>query len=321
MAFRAWFEARYGTPASTGAPPAWVTERMEYSFAVSAAAGDGRARAVRGRVPRRHARLVLVRRRARRDARREAGGPAAGDGRAHRHAGAGALPGHGRRPLVGVRGRPRQLQPHRGRPRRAAAAAARRVRAALQQRLVRPAGRRRARRGLPRCARSSSPTRSASARSSRTTAPPHPSGATGGCSPLSPARQTSLFLPPVLAGSLHGEPIEEVLFLRDELSNLVWAVERLAPSLAGGAFDRDADNRRRPATRRRRRRPRRRRTARCATASRRRCPTTGSRSSRADRTAASPPSACAAPRALLDEGGEPGFSRPLGRILEPERPT
>ena len=24
--------------------------------------------------------------------------------------------------------------------------------------------------------------------------------------------------------------------------------------------------------------------------------------------------------ALLDEGGEPGFSRPLGRILEPERP-
>jgi hypothetical protein len=47
-----------------------------------------------------------------------------------------------------------------------------------------------------------------------------------------------LFLPPVLAASLHGDLIEEVLFLRDELSNLVWAVERRTPSLAGGALNR-----------------------------------------------------------------------------------
>ncbi len=47
-----------------------------------------------------------------------------------------------------------------------------------------------------------------------------------------------LFLPPVLAASLHGDPVEEVVFLRDELANLVWAVERLAPSLAGGTLDR-----------------------------------------------------------------------------------
>jgi hypothetical protein len=53
-----------------------------------------------------------------------------------------------------------------------------------------------------------------------------------------------LFLPPVLSGSLHGEPVEDVGFVRDELANLVWAVERLAPSLAGGAFDREAARRR-----------------------------------------------------------------------------
>ena len=32
--------------------------------------------------------------------------------------------------------------------------------------------------------------------------------------------------------------------MRDELANLVWAVERLAPSLNGGAFDREAARRR-----------------------------------------------------------------------------
>ena len=56
--------------------------------------------------------------------------------------------------------------------------------------------------------------------------------------PPSAAAGRLLFLPPVLAASLHGDPVEEVLFLRDELANLVWAVERLAPSLAGGTLDR-----------------------------------------------------------------------------------
>ena len=59
-----------------------------------------------------------------------------------------------------------------------------------------------------------------------------------GSASAQPAREDALFLPPVLAASLHGDPIEEVLFIRDELSNLVWAVERLAPSIAGGALNR-----------------------------------------------------------------------------------
>lgn len=55
-----------------------------------------------------------------------------------------------------------------------------------------------------------------------------------------------LFLPPVLTGSLHGDPIEDVSFMRDEPANLVWAVERLVPSLAGGALDRAERERQRP---------------------------------------------------------------------------
>ncbi len=50
--------------------------------------------------------------------------------------------------------------------------------------------------------------------------------------------QDVLFVPPVLAAGLHGDPVEEVLFLRDELANLVWAVERLAPGLSGDAVNR-----------------------------------------------------------------------------------
>jgi hypothetical protein len=37
-------------------------------------------------------------------------------------------------------------------------------------------------------------------------------------------------LPPVLMKSLESKPIEEVLFLRDEMSNMVWGVERLVES-------------------------------------------------------------------------------------------
>ena len=64
-------------------------------------------------------------------------------------------------------------------------------------------------------------------------------------SPDSRARQenTEAFsevfvLPPVLGASLEGEPIEEVLFLRDELANLAWAVERVIESEGGGRLDR-----------------------------------------------------------------------------------
>ncbi len=38
-----------------------------------------------------------------------------------------------------------------------------------------------------------------------------------------------LFIPPVLSDSLESEPVEQVLFLRDELANQVWAVEQSVP--------------------------------------------------------------------------------------------
>jgi hypothetical protein len=41
-----------------------------------------------------------------------------------------------------------------------------------------------------------------------------------------------LFLPPSLIKGLESRPIEEVLFLRDEMANLAWAVERLVESPA-----------------------------------------------------------------------------------------
>ena len=40
------------------------------------------------------------------------------------------------------------------------------------------------------------------------------------------------FLPPALLGGLESRPVEEVLFLRDEMANLAWAVERLVESPA-----------------------------------------------------------------------------------------
>jgi hypothetical protein len=40
------------------------------------------------------------------------------------------------------------------------------------------------------------------------------------------------FLPPVLPKSLEGRPIEEVLFLRDEMANMAWGVERVIESAA-----------------------------------------------------------------------------------------
>lgn len=41
------------------------------------------------------------------------------------------------------------------------------------------------------------------------------------------------YLPPALIKSLEGEPLEEVNFLRDEMANMVWAVEGIVPSQAG----------------------------------------------------------------------------------------
>lgn len=49
-----------------------------------------------------------------------------------------------------------------------------------------------------------------------------------------------LFLPPSLATSLEGTPIEEVLLMRDELANLAWAVESIVESRTGDRIDRRA---------------------------------------------------------------------------------
>lgn len=44
------------------------------------------------------------------------------------------------------------------------------------------------------------------------------------------------FLPPVLAGTVDGQVVEEVFLTRDEMANVVWAVERLVESPAGYAM-------------------------------------------------------------------------------------
>lgn len=45
---------------------------------------------------------------------------------------------------------------------------------------------------------------------------------------------TSLFIPPVTVNTLEGEPLEEIELARDEVANMVWAIERTIPSLSGG---------------------------------------------------------------------------------------
>jgi hypothetical protein len=44
---------------------------------------------------------------------------------------------------------------------------------------------------------------------------------------------SSLFIPPATARTLDGEPLEEVELARDEVANMVWAVERTVASVAG----------------------------------------------------------------------------------------
>jgi len=47
-------------------------------------------------------------------------------------------------------------------------------------------------------------------------------------------RDSSLYyLPPAITQALEGAPLEQVAFLRDEMANLVWAVEATVPSQAG----------------------------------------------------------------------------------------
>jgi hypothetical protein len=67
----------------------------------------------------------------------------------------------------------------------------------------------------------------------------------------SDAARNILFLAPSLVGSLHGEPLEEVLFVRDEMANMAWAIEKIVESLSGARVDRLSEYRaRREALRR-----------------------------------------------------------------------
>lgn len=51
---------------------------------------------------------------------------------------------------------------------------------------------------------------------------------------IATVKDGNLFLlPPALVGSIEGEPIEEVLFLRDEMANMAWSVERVIESAIG----------------------------------------------------------------------------------------
>lgn len=44
---------------------------------------------------------------------------------------------------------------------------------------------------------------------------------------------TSLLLPPATARTLDGAPLEEIELVRDEVANMVWAIERTVPSVTG----------------------------------------------------------------------------------------
>jgi hypothetical protein len=53
--------------------------------------------------------------------------------------------------------------------------------------------------------------------------------------------QNALFLPPTAGYLSEGEPVETVLFLRDEMADLAWAVEARIERELGGAVDRRAE--------------------------------------------------------------------------------
>jgi hypothetical protein len=46
-----------------------------------------------------------------------------------------------------------------------------------------------------------------------------------------------LFLPPVLGKIQESAPLEKVILTRDEMANMVWGIEQIIPSLAGGGID------------------------------------------------------------------------------------
>jgi hypothetical protein len=47
------------------------------------------------------------------------------------------------------------------------------------------------------------------------------------------AADTSLLIPPLIGSTMDSEPLEEIELARDEVANMVWAIERVVPSLSG----------------------------------------------------------------------------------------
>jgi hypothetical protein len=61
-----------------------------------------------------------------------------------------------------------------------------------------------------------------------------------GSAPTRPTGQApAFFLPPTLARTVDGDPIESVTLLRDEMANMVWGVEHLVSGTTGDVVDRD----------------------------------------------------------------------------------
>jgi hypothetical protein len=56
-------------------------------------------------------------------------------------------------------------------------------------------------------------------------------------SPSTGQADTRFLLPPAVAKLIEAPPVEKVVFLRDEMANMVWAVERVIPSAMGSGID------------------------------------------------------------------------------------
>jgi hypothetical protein len=56
--------------------------------------------------------------------------------------------------------------------------------------------------------------------------------------PGSTPTQSLFVLPPALPSALEGDPVEDVVFLRDEAANTVWAVEQIVEGVAGTGVER-----------------------------------------------------------------------------------
>ncbi len=62
-----------------------------------------------------------------------------------------------------------------------------------------------------------------------------------------PAGRDWFLLPPTLAQTIAGEPIEQVALFRDEMANMTWGVERRVQGVSGDAYDRGTESSRRAA--------------------------------------------------------------------------